>query len=230
MAETILIIEDEEDIIEGLTFVLEDEGYTVHAYTSGIEALKDIKSINPDIILLDIMLPDISGIDICNNLKNDIITSNTPILIISSKSTEQEIIKGIDCGCDDYITKPFSEKILLAKIKSRLKTARRQMQNCKMIQFKDLVIKADNYEVFLDGNTVDLTPTEFKVLFCLMEKMENVLTREQIIEYIDPNYEKIMSLKSVDILITRIRKKINDYSHHIESIYGVGYRFKKELE
>lgn len=229
MSETVLILEDEEDIVEGLTFVLEDEGYQVHSYTSGINALKDIKSCNPDIILLDWMLPDISGIDICANLKNDICTASIPILIISSKSTEQEIVQGISCGCNDYLTKPFSEKILLAKIKSHLKMAKQQGQNSKVIKFRDLIVKSDNYEVLLDGNIINLTPTEFRVLFKLMDRMDTVLSREQIIEYIDPNYEKIMSLKSIDIIITRIRKKLKGYSKHIESLYGVGYRFKKKL-
>jgi two-component system phosphate regulon response regulator PhoB len=230
MSETVLILEDEEDIIEGLTFVLEDEGYKVHSYTSGINALKDIKSCNPDIILLDLMLPDINGLDVCTNLKNNIETANIPILIISSKSTEQEIIQGINCGCNDYITKPFSEKVLLAKIKSHLKMAKQQGQNSKIIKFKNLTIKSDNYEAFLDGSPLGLTPTEFKVLHSLMEKMGTVQTREKIIEYIDPNYEKIMSLKSIDIIITRIRKKINGYSKYIESVYGIGYKFKKEIE
>ena len=230
MAGTILIIEDEEDIIEGLTFVLEDEGYKVHSYTSGINALKDIKSCNPDIILLDWMLPDISGIDVCTNLKNDIGMAHIPTLIISSKSTEQEIVQGINCGCNDYITKPFSEKVLLAKIKYHLKMSKSGGANAKIVKFRDLTIKFESYEAFMSGNILDLTPTEFRVLYRLMNKIDTVHTRDQIIEYLDPKYEKIMSSKSIDILITRLRKKLGNYSQHIESVYGIGYRFKKEIE
>lgn len=229
MTSTILIIDDEEDIIEGLTFVLEDEGYKVFSYTSGLNALKEIKSCNPDLILLDLMLPDVDGINICKNLKANIETCHIPILILSSRSTEQEVIAGLDSGCNDYITKPFSEKILLAKIKSHLKISRQKRNNDKVIKFKKLIMNTENYEVVIDNKKIDLTPTEFKVLYCMLDKIGKVLDREKIIDCIDPNYEKEMSLKSIDIMVTRIRKKLGDYAKYIESIYGVGYRFKKEI-
>lgn len=228
MTKTIIIIEDEIDIIEGLTFILEDEGYKVYSYTCGIDALTNIKKINPDLILLDLMLPDINGLEICNNLKNNHETSHIPILIVSSKSQDQEIIDGINCGCNEYITKPFSEKVLIAKIKALLKYPKQDIQNSNVIKFNNLTIKPDCYEVLVNGNIVELTPAEFRVLHCLVHKIGVVLNREQIIEHIDPDYEKLINLKSVDILIARIRKKLGEYSKYIESIYGVGYRFKKD--
>lgn len=232
MLEKIFIIEDDEDIQDGLSFILKDEGYKVFAYSNGMDALKDINILKPDLFIVDVMLPDIEGTKLCKNFKSNKSTEMNPVIMLSSKSQEQDIIDGFASGCDDYITKPFSEKILLAKIKLALLNLKKndKENSCSIINVEDMIIDFNSYEVLIHGEFIDLTPAELKVLYYLVLNRGNIMSREQIIDFISakPNVGKVYGNRSIDILITKIRKKIGNYSKYIESIYGVGYRFCKK--
>lgn len=230
MDKCIYIIDDEKDILNLLKFILTEEGYNVQCFSSGEDALRSIEINKPDLILLDLMLPGISGFEICKKIKNNPNLWNIPVIVISSRTDEFDIVTGITLGCDDYLTKPFSERILLAKIKAFFEKEERQSaEKSSLIKFKDLIIDPDKFELIIKGRIINLTPTEFKVFCFLVKNKGRVFSREQIF---DANYEysSYYSDRSIDILIGRIRKKIGSYAKHLESIYGVGYRFKEEVE
>ncbi|NLF82972.1 MAG: response regulator transcription factor [Candidatus Gastranaerophilales bacterium] len=232
MSKRIYVVEDEQDMLDYFQFILTEENYEMKGFTSGEALLKEIKAQKPDLILLDLMLPGISGFEVCRALKNDDELWNIPIIVISSRKDEFDIINGINFGCDDYITKPFNEKILLAKIKSILQKEERQSrEKYNKVKFKDLVINSTTFEATINGKDLDLTPTEFKLLDFFLRNREKVFSREELsdIIYDYDNYNYFNGDRSIDILITRIRKKIGDYSKNIKSIYGVGYRFKEDV-
>jgi len=230
MSKNIFIIEDEPDMLNLLGFILSEEGYTVHKFISGEEALKQVNVIKPDLITLDLMLPGMSGLEICKIIKNNPATWNIPIIVLSSRSEEFDILTGLNVGCDDYITKPFSEKILLAKIKSILfRESRKQGQSEKIIKIKDMMIDPDRFEVSIKGKLINLTATEFKILYFLAKNPGRVYSREIIFES-TKELDFYSGDRSIDILIGRIRKKLGTYGKIIESIYGVGYRFKENYE
>lgn len=232
MSKRIYVVEDEQDMLGYFQFILTEEKYEMKGFTSGEALLKEIRTQKPDLILLDLMLPGISGFEVCRALKNDDELWNIPIIVISSRKDEFDIINGINFGCDDYITKPFNEKILLAKIKSILQKEERQSrEKHNKVKFKDLVINSTTFEASINGKILDLTPTEFKLLDFFLRNREKVFSRAELsdIIYDYDNYNYYSGDRSIDILITRIRKKIGDYSKNIKSIYGVGYRFKEDV-
>jgi len=230
MPKTIVIIEDEPDMLDLLGFILSEEGYAVHKFASGEEALKNIKSIKPDLITLDLMLPGVSGLEICKTIKNNSETWDIPIVVLSSRSDEFDIITGLSVGCDDYITKPFSEKILLAKIKSIFSKEDRKITcSNSVVKIKDMLIDQDRYEISIKGKLLNFTATEFKILHFLAKNPGRVFTRDQIFEAFRET-DFYSGDRSIDILIGRIRKKLGSYGKLIESIYSVGYRFKENYE
>ncbi|MDD3012492.1 MAG: response regulator transcription factor [Candidatus Gastranaerophilales bacterium] len=230
MSKTIFIVDDEPDILNLLGFILSEEGYTVHEFTSGEEALKKIELIKPDLITLDLMLPGMSGLEICKIIKSNLNTWNIPIIVLSSRSEEFDILTGLTVGCDDYITKPFSEKILLAKIKSIfLKEERKTAESNLILKIKDMLIDPDRFEISIKGKLLNFTATEFKILHFLAKNTGRVYTRDQIFESFKET-DFYSGDRSIDILIGRIRKKLGNYGRLIESIYGVGYRLKEYYE
>ena len=229
MKKSVFVIEDEKDMLEYYRYILTEEGYEAECFSCGEIALQKIKSNIPDLILLDLMLVKISGLELCRILKSDPKFWDIPIIVISSRSDEFDIVNGINIGCDDYITKPFSEKILLAKIKSILdKKDKLSLDKNEAIKFKDIILDSARFEVSIKGKIINLTPSEFKVLNLLLANKGIVFTRDQICAKIY-DYDGYYGDRSVDILIGRIRKKIGSYGKHLESIYGVGYRFKEEI-
>jgi len=230
MSKIIFIIEDEPDMLELLGFILSEEGYEVHKFISGEEALKNIKFIKPDLITLDLMLPGMSGLEICKAVKSNFETWNIPIIVLSSRSEEFDILTGLSVGCDDYITKPFSEKILLAKIKSIFSREERKTNDSNTtIRIKDLLIDPDRFEISIKGKLLNFTATEFKILHFMTKNTGRVFTRDQIFEAFKET-EFYSGDRSIDILIGRIRKKLGNYGKLIESIYGVGYRLKENYD
>ncbi|SKA76094.1 two-component system, OmpR family, alkaline phosphatase synthesis response regulator PhoP [Clostridium sp. USBA 49] len=222
----ILIVDDEEHIQELIKFNLENVGYKVICAGNGIDALKLIKNEKPDLVLLDVMLPEKDGYDVCKEVRKDISVSNIPIIMITAKSEELDKILGLELGADDYITKPFSIRELLARVKAVL---RRTSNNPidKIFKFDSIVIDFENHEVTKDGKKIELTLKEFEVLEILIKNKGRVITREFLLDKVW-GYDFIGETRTVDVHIRHLRQKIeyDDKSpKYIETIRGVGYRF-----
>ena len=226
MMQTILIAEDEADIRQLVSFNLERETYKTITAGDGKEALTLATSKIPDLIILDLMLPGIDGFDICRLLKNKDLTRNIPILILSAKGEESDIIKGLELGADDYVTKPFSAKVLSARVNTLLRRsiANEEEAKDKSITFDELSIHPGKRNVKISNKTVDLTYTEFQILFLLASHPNWVYTRNQIIDEIRGDDYPVTD-RSIDFQIVGLRKKLQSASRFIKTVRGVGYRF-----
>ncbi|WP_434297293.1 response regulator transcription factor [Clostridium sporogenes] len=223
MKETILVIDDEVKIIEVIKLYLENEGYTVIQATSGIEALKKQSEFNPDLLILDLMLPDISGENVCERIREE---SEVPIIMLTAKSSEDSILNGYSIGSDDYIAKPFSPKQLVAKVNAVLK--RVNGNQCKNLIFNnELIIDIVNKKVEYNNKEIILTASEYKILSILARSPNRIFSREELMNYISRDniciYDRI-----IDSHIKNIRAKLDQDSKnptYIKTIRGMGYRF-----
>lgn len=225
--ETILVVEDEEDIRKLLKYNLEKEGYQVFGAATGEEALQAVRDRMPDIILLDLMLPRIDGLEVCRRIKGEAPTRHLPIIMLTAKGEEADIVTGLELGADDYVTKPFSPRVLLARLRATLR--RRSLQlppETEPLMADELAIHPGRHEVLLKGQPIPLTLTEFRLLHLLVRKPEWVFTRSQIVKEIHGD-DYPVSDRSIDVQIVSLRKKLGDYGSHIETIRGIGYRFKE---
>ena len=224
----ILIIEDEKDIAELLEYNLGVGGYYTYVANNGETGLKVARKQNPDLILLDLMLPGIQGLDVCQIIKTDEDTENIPIVMLTALGQEENIVKGLESGADDYITKPFSFKILLARIESVLRRGKLEEQDLnKEIKIFDVTIKPRTREVIISNAFIELTFTEFQILQLLSSHPGWVFTRYQIIDKIrGDNYP--VTDRSIDFQIVGLRKKMGESGSLIQTIRGVGYRFKSK--
>ncbi len=227
MPKHILIVEDEEDIQTLLSFNLKKEGYKTHSVYSGEQALKIIYDTQPDLILLDIMIPDTDGFEICKQLKSTPATSSIPIIFLSAKTQEHNIITGLELGADDYLTKPFNLNILIAKIRSLLrKKSKQHLSDTKTIMaFNDLILDTNTLHVTADNQSIALNNTEFKLLTFMAQKPGWVFSRQQLINACKGD-DYIVTDRSIDVLIVAIRKKLGKCAYRIETVRGAGYRFK----
>ena len=224
---SILVIEDEPDIREIIKFNLTKFNYNVLLANNGEKGLKQARSDEPDLILLDLMLPGIQGLDVCRIIKSDENLKNTPIIILSALGQEQDIIKGLEAGADDYVNKPFSMDILKARIKTVLRRydSNNEEDLNKSVFFKGIKINPRTRDVTIEGNLVTLTYTEFQILHLLISHPGWVFTRYQIIDKIrGENYP--VTDRSIDFQIVGLRKKMLGKGNLIETIRGVGYRFQ----
>ena len=224
----ILIIEDERDIADLLQFNLEQNQYSVSVARNGENGIEIAKNEKPDLILLDLMLPGIHGLDVCRILKTKKGLEKISIIMLTALGQEENIVKGLEAGADDYISKPFSFKILLARIKSVLRRGKHQKpESEKLIIINNLKIIPRKREVSIEEKKLELTYTEFQILYLLASHPGWVFTRYQIIEKIRGNKSSVTD-RSVDFQIVGLRKKIGESGRLIETIPGVGYRFKLE--
>ena len=221
---SILIIEDEEDILELVRYNLTKEGYQVYGVFSGEDSFDFLKNKLVDLILLDIMLPGIDGLEVCRGIKNNLDTKAIPIIMLTAKGEELDIIKGLELGADDYVTKPFSPKVLSARINAVLR--RKDLYLDEEDSQASLAINSDKHEVLVNNKQVELTLTEFKVLELMASKPGWAYSRYQIIDAIRGD-EYIVTDRSVDVLVVGLRKKLGPCSGFIETVRGVGYRFKE---
>ena len=220
----ILIIEDEPDIQELLSFNLDNNGYKVYTASNGEKGLEVARKEHPDLILLDLMLPGIHGLDVCRIIKSDQETSGIFIIMLTALGQEEDIIKGLETGADDYVTKPFSLQVLEARIKSVLRRVPENVENTKTINIHDIQIKPRTREVLINGDVPELTFTEFQILHLLATHPGWVFTRYQIIDKIrGDNYP--VTDRSVDFQIVGLRKKMGGKGNLIQTVRGVGYRF-----
>jgi two-component system alkaline phosphatase synthesis response regulator PhoP len=226
-AEHILVVEDEEDILELVSYNLTKAGYRVTSVTSGEDAIKSARSKQPDLVLLDLMLPGVDGLEVCNTLKRDHRTANIPVVMLTARGEEADIVSGLELGADDYITKPFSPRVLLARIKAVLRRKMKApVEEQAVIKLKDLVMHPGRHEVTARGKRVDLTSTEFRILHLLVRRPGWVFTRQQIIDAARGE-DYAVTDRSVDVHISGLRKKLGPFGAQIETVHGVGYRFKE---
>ncbi len=220
----ILVVEDEQDIRNLLVFNLEKNDFNVQAVDNGEKALSLIRSNNYDLILLDLMIPGISGFDLTRILKNDDEMSEVPIIMLTAKGEEHDIVKGLEIGAADYITKPFSIKVLIARVNKIIQNKNESLKSKGIIEFSDLSINIKSRDVIVEGKSINLTFTEFEILKLLASHSKWVYTRTEIIDQVrGDNY--IVTDRTIDFQIVGLRKKLGSYGKCIKTVRGVGYRF-----
>lgn len=229
----ILVVDDESDILELLEFNLQKEGYRVSTLSSGDKVLPFLIKQKPDLVVLDLMLPGIGGMDLCRAIRQDEDLRDTPVVMLTAKSEESDMISGLDLGADDYVTKPFSVKVLIARIKAALrKTPEKNSKEESgkkhdVVKIHGITINVGRHEVSVDQEPVTLTHTEFQILYLLAKNPGWVYSRYQIVDAIrGENYS--VTERSVDVQIVGLRKKLGDTGVYIETVRGVGYRMKSD--
>jgi two-component system, OmpR family, alkaline phosphatase synthesis response regulator PhoP len=227
----ILIIDDEKDIVELISYNLEKEGFSIIKAYDGETALRLVKLHKPDLLILDLMLPRMSGIDICKAVRNNPETANLPIIMVTAKVDESDKIIGLEIGADDYITKPFSVKELVARVRAILRRLRDENKQHLKEKFSYCGLKIDyaSYEVTVDGKKITLSPTEVKLLFFFTQHPGRVYTRDQILNYVWGD-DTFVTPRAVDVHIKRLRSQIEkdiDNPQYIITVRGVGYKFNE---
>jgi len=225
--ETILIVDDEPDIIELIKYNLKNEGYFILTAQTGEQAIKTARHSQPDLMVLDLMLPGIDGLEVTKYLKNNEQTRDIPIVMLTAKGEESDIVTGLELGANDYISKPFSPKVLVARIRAILRRRKKNFADTpdRIKQEGDMIIDRARHRVTIEGNALELTLSEFELLFFLADRKGWVFTRGQIVDAIrGENYA--VTKRSIDVIIVGLRKKMKNYASFIETVRGVGYRFK----
>ncbi len=225
----ILIVEDELDISRLVEFQFKQAGFSVKAVPDGASALEHLKKLRPPLIILDLMLPDMDGKDICRAIKANPQTQHIPILLLTARAEELDRIVGFELGAEDYVTKPFSPKELVLRAKAILKRRELPAEETSFLQVEGLLIDIDRHQVWVHRKPVSLTHTEFKLLTTLASKRGRVFTRENLLDKVwGYTYEGYA--RTVDTHIRRLRDKLGPMAEWIETIRGVGYRFREALE
>ena len=223
----ILAVDDEEDILELLRFNLTKEGFAVVCAASGEEGLKTAHSQRPDLILLDLMLPGMDGLEVARRLKKEEATKDIPVIMVTAKGEEADIVTGLEVGAEDYITKPFSRKVLIARVRAMLRRkAAGPADDQEVVTVHDLKIHPGRREVLVKGKPIELTFTEFGILSFLARRPGWVFTRSQIVDAVKGD-EYFVTDRAVDVQIVGLRKKLGSAAKVIETVRGVGYRFKE---
>jgi len=224
----VLIVEDESDIAELIDFHLSREGYSTIVTASGREALDLIQRKKPDLVMLDIMLPDLDGLEICRRVKQDPGLSDTPIVMVSARGEESDVVVGLELGADDYITKPFSPRVLLARTKAILRR-RQPVAGSSLIRLAsgEISIDPDKHVVRIGGQPIDLTLTEYRLLEYLASRPGFVRTRDQIVSAVRGE-GTVLSSRAIDVHVASLRRKLGERGAIIETVRGVGYRITDE--
>jgi two-component system phosphate regulon response regulator PhoB len=225
----ILIIEDEKDILDLVEYHLKQSGFPVTPVADGSMAIEQIRKKRPSLIILDLMLPDMDGKDVCRALKSNPLTQSIPILMLTAKAEETDRIVGFELGADDYVTKPFSPRELVLRVKTILQRKASIQESEKIIQIGELLIDVEKHLVSVNKKPLPLTHTEFKLLYELASRKGRVYTREHLLDRVwGYSYEGYA--RTVDTHIRRLREKLGPMGESIETIRGVGYRFREEIE
>ena len=222
--ELILVVEDEEDIQELLEYTLANAGYRVDVTGSGEEALEIVDEHPPSLMVLDLMLPGLHGLEVCRRLKNAEATSELPVIVLTAKGEEEDVIAGFAAGADDYITKPFSPKVLAARVAAVLRRSPATRPDAEgALNHGEIWIHPGRHEVTVDGRSVDLTHTEFRILHFLASRPGWVFSRTQIVRGVHGEDYPVTG-RSVDVQVASLRKKLGEASRHISTVRGVGYK------
>ncbi len=225
--EAVLVVEDDEHIRELLEYNLTKEGYRVTAVETGEEGLKAARAKLPDLVLLDLMLPEMDGLEVCRALRRDAKTQDVPVVMVTAKGEEADVVAGLELGADDYITKPFSPRVLVARVRSVLRRRAQEPQpEGAALKVHELVMHPGRHEVLVNDEPLVLTSTEFRVLHFLARRPGWVFTRYQIVDAVHGEDYPVTE-RSVDVQIAGLRKKLGAAGHYIETVRGVGYRFKE---
>jgi two-component system alkaline phosphatase synthesis response regulator PhoP len=229
--ERVLVVDDERDILELVKYNLSKDGFSVTCVQTGEDALRESRTKPPGIIVLDLMLPGLDGLEVCRILKNDAKTQHIPILILSAKGEESDVVAGLELGAADYVTKPFSPRVLLARVRAVLRREREGGVVSTPIELGGIAIHPGRFEVLVQGQPVDLTASEFRILHFLARKPGWVFTRQQIVDAAqgEDSYlsERFVTDRSVDVHMVSLRRKLGSAGTLVETVRGVGYRIKE---
>ncbi len=225
--EHILIVDDEEDILELVEYNLVKNGYRVTSVINGEDALSAARTQAPDVIVLDLMLPGMDGFEVCKIMKSDPSLSRVPIIMLTAKGEEADQVTGLELGADDYVTKPFSPRVLTARIRTALRRKTQQpTSEEETLHIGDVVISPGRHQVSVGDELIDLTHTEFRLLYFLARRPGWVFSRDQIIDEVHGS-DYAVTDRSVDVLVSGLRKKLGKAGNLIETVRGVGYRLKE---
>lgn len=225
MVDHILIVDDEADVADLLSFTLKNEGFNVSTAGDGEQALKKIRQNPPSLVVLDLMLPGVSGTDVCRTIRRDPQLTNIPIVMLTAKSEETDRIVGFELGADDYIIKPFSPRELVLRVRAVLRRGHSDVKSkSAILKAGALLVDTERYQVTIKGKPIELTSTEFKLLALFMERKGRVQNRDKLLQDVW-NYEASIDTRTVDTHIRRLREKLGPQGEMIETVRGVGYRF-----
>jgi len=226
----VLVVEDEADLQELLRFNLERDGFEVTTADTGEQAVKLVADQQPDLILLDLMLPRMDGLDVCRRIKADPAAGQIPIIMVTAKGEDADVVSGLELGADDYITKPFSPRILMARVRAVLRRHAAERGTDETgggtIAIDPITIDPERHEALLSGKPLDLTATEFRLLMLLIRRPGRVFTRQQIIEAIHGGQSAVTD-RSVDVQVVSLRRKLGSHADLVQTVRGVGYRFRE---
>lgn len=224
----IILIEDEEDIAALIKLQAELSGYKLHVEVDGINGFRAIEREKPDLAILDIMLPGENGLDVCRRIKNSPELKNIPVIMLSAKGEELDIVLGLELGADDYVQKPFSPKVLFSRIKAILRRSKEPEKSSRVIKFADFTLDVERYILRKGDKIIPLTLSEFGILRRLISNRGKVLTRNQLLDDIN-NDDSFIVDRNIDVHIASLRKKLGPTFDWIETVRGVGYRFREEM-
>lgn len=224
MKHKILVVDDEIDICELIELNLRSYGFEdIKLANDGKTALQITQNWHPDLILLDLMLPEIDGMEVCRILKSQDDTKEIPIIMLTAKGSEFDIVNGFECGADDYVTKPYSNKVLIARIKAQL----RNSVNQENLSYKDLILNLISHTVKLGSDEIDLTYSEFEILQAFIKHVGRVYTRSELISMLRGDDGFDITERAIDVQIVNLRKKLGEFGDNIETVRGVGYKLKE---
>jgi len=223
----ILVVDDDSSILKLVTDLLTEEGFGVISASCGEEGIKKVHQSKPNLVILDLRLPDMDGFQICQTLKKDKSVSNIPIIMLTVKSAKSSTVAGLEMGADDYIVKPFNQEELIARVKTVLRRAERSEKVEEILKYQDMQLNLDKHSVLIKGKEIDLTPMEFSLLHVLIKKKGHVLNRNFLLETVW-GYEYFGTTRTVDVHIGRLREKLGPLGENIETVEGIGYRLIDE--
>lgn len=224
----ILLIEDEEDIAALIKLQAEISGYKLHVEVDGVNGYRAIEREKPDLVILDLMLPGENGLDVCRKMKNHPTLRNIPVIIVSAKGEDLDIVLGLELGADDYIVKPFSPKVLFSRIKALFRRGKEPEKPSKSVQFSGFLLEVDRFLLRKGEKQIPLTLSEFGILRRLLANRGKVLTRNQLLEDVN-NDDAFIVDRNIDVHIASLRKKLGPSFDAIETVRGIGYRFREEV-
>ncbi len=223
----VLVVDDEPDALELIKFNLKGAGYDVATAADGEEALKKARALLPDLIILDVMLPEVDGLEVCKILRRDPTVSATPIIMLTAKAAEIDRVLGLELGADDYVTKPFSPRELVLRVKRLLRNDPNANAKDEEIRLKELCLDIPRHQATVKGRAIDLTATEFKLLTVLAQRRGRVQSREQLLQDVW-EYDNLIDTRTVDTHMRRLREKLGSAAKYLDTVRGVGYRFVDE--
>lgn len=220
----ILVVDDEPDAVELVEFNLKNAGFEVITAGDGAEAMKKARAALPDLVILDVMIPEVDGLEVCKLLRRDAVTSGIPILMLTAKAAEIDRVLGLELGADDYVTKPFSPRELMLRVKGLLRRREATEVKTERMEVGDLVLDVPTHTVTVNDKRIDLTATEFKLLTILAQRRGRVQSRDQLLKDVW-EYDNVIDTRTVDTHMRRLREKLGKAAKHLDTVRGVGYRF-----